>query len=183
MREPNKQKTISIVEVRSPRRPPAKHVDLLSQDQDFRLQPCSRLEERSQDTENQLEQIDHQAVNLPRPLPASMPNLIFGTHRERPQFLGPGLLPTANASPRVYVCEQKNSAQENELRAGMWVCHRNCPEDRRNANAEFKSDKFFKLSSGQPNHFGLSVTQASAKTVESTWSSYLQFGKDKSSCR
>jgi hypothetical protein len=76
----NKQKTIGIVEVRSLRCPPAKHIDLLSQDQDFRLQLCSRLEERSQDAENQLEQIGHQAVNLPRPLPASMLNLIFGTH-------------------------------------------------------------------------------------------------------
>src|SRR5471032_2313692 len=79
-REPNKQKTIGIVEVRSPRRPPAKHIDLLPQDQDFCCQLCSRLEERSQDAENQLERIGHQAVNLPRPLPASMLNLIFGTH-------------------------------------------------------------------------------------------------------
>src|SRR5476649_1495228 len=78
VREPNEQKTISIVEVRSLRCPPAKHIDLLSQDQDFRLQLCSRLEQRSQDAENQLEQIGHQDANLPRPLPASMLNLIFG---------------------------------------------------------------------------------------------------------
>src|SRR5476649_85364 len=90
-REPNKQKTIGIVEMRSPRRPPAKHIDLLPQDQDFCCQLCSRLEERSQDVENQIEQIGHQAANLPRPLPASMPNLIFGTHthsKEMPLLSG-----------------------------------------------------------------------------------------------
>ena len=84
VREPNKQKTISIVEVRSFRCPPAKHIDLLPQDQDFRLQLCSRLEERSQDAENQLEQILHQVANLPRLLSASMLNLIFGTHTSGP---------------------------------------------------------------------------------------------------
>ena len=80
MREPNEQKTISIVEVRSLRCPPAKHIDLLPQDQDFCCQLCSRLEERSQDAENQLEQIGHRAASLPRPLAASTLNLIFGTH-------------------------------------------------------------------------------------------------------
>jgi hypothetical protein len=49
-------------------------------DQDFCFQLCSRLEERSQDAENQLEQILHQVANLPRLLAASMPNRIFGTH-------------------------------------------------------------------------------------------------------
>src|SRR5450830_1834822 len=78
--KPNKQKTIGIVEVRSFRCPPAKHIDLLPQDQDFCFQRCSRLEERSQDAENQLEQILHQVANLPRLLSASMLNLIFGTH-------------------------------------------------------------------------------------------------------
>jgi hypothetical protein len=53
--EPNEQKPIGIVEVRSFRGPPAKHIDLLPQHQDFRFQLCSRLEERSQDAENQLE--------------------------------------------------------------------------------------------------------------------------------
>src|ERR1019366_6913383 len=79
--ETNKQKTIGIVEVRSFRCLPAKHIDLLPQDQDFCFQLCSRLEERSQDAENQLEQILHQVANLPRLLSASMLNLIFGTHR------------------------------------------------------------------------------------------------------
>ena len=78
--KPNKQKTIGIVEVRSFRCPPAKHIDLLPQDQDFCFQLCSRLEERRQDAENQLEQILHQVANLPRLLSASMLNLIFGTH-------------------------------------------------------------------------------------------------------
>ena len=81
MIKPNKQKTIGIVEVRSFRRPPAKHIDLLPQDQDFCFQLCSRLEERSQYAENQLEQILHQVANLPRLFSASMLNRIFGTHR------------------------------------------------------------------------------------------------------
>src|SRR5258708_24611314 len=51
--------TISIVEVRSLRRSPAKHIDLLPQDQVFRFQRCSRIEARSQDTADQLEQIGH----------------------------------------------------------------------------------------------------------------------------
>src|ERR1019366_3579958 len=72
----NKQKTIDIVEVRSFRCPPAKHVNLLPQDQIFRLQLCSRLEERSQDAENQLEQILHQVANLPRLFSASILNRI-----------------------------------------------------------------------------------------------------------
>src|SRR5450830_1380573 len=78
--KPNKQKTIGIVEVRSFRCPPAKHIDLLPQDQDFCFQLCSRLEERSQDAENQFEQILHQVANLPRLFSASMLNRIFGTH-------------------------------------------------------------------------------------------------------
>ena len=72
---------IGIVEVRSLRRSPAKHIDLLPQDQVCCLQLCSRPEERSQDAKNQLEQIRHQAASLPRPFPASTPNRIFGTHR------------------------------------------------------------------------------------------------------
>ena len=46
--------------MRSLRRSPTKHIDLLPQDQVFRFQRCSRLEARSQDIENQLEQIGHQ---------------------------------------------------------------------------------------------------------------------------
>src|ERR1700738_1175538 len=57
--------------MRSLRRSPAKHIDLLPQHQVFRLQRCSRLEARSQDTENQLEQIGHQDASLRRPLAAS----------------------------------------------------------------------------------------------------------------
>src|ERR1700731_3389093 len=79
--EPNKEKTIRIVEVRSLWRSPAKHIDLLPQDQVFRFQRCSRLEARSQDTENQLEQIGHLDASLRRPLAASTPNRIFGTQR------------------------------------------------------------------------------------------------------
>src|SRR5258706_13346614 len=66
--------------MRSLRRSPAKHIDLLPQDQVFRFQRCSRLEARSQDTENQPEQIGHQDASLRRPLAASTPNRIFGTH-------------------------------------------------------------------------------------------------------
>jgi hypothetical protein len=55
----------------------------LPQDQIFRFQRCSRLEARSQDTENQLEQIGHQDASLRRPPAASTPNRIFGTHKER----------------------------------------------------------------------------------------------------
>jgi hypothetical protein len=66
--------------VRSLWRSPAKHIDLLPQDQVFRFQRCSRLEARSQDTENQLEQIGHQDASLRRPLAAPTPNRIFGTH-------------------------------------------------------------------------------------------------------
>ena len=53
----------------------------MPQDQVFRFQRCSCLEARSQDTENQLEQIGHQDASLRRPLAASTPNRIFGTHR------------------------------------------------------------------------------------------------------
>jgi C4-dicarboxylate-specific signal transduction histidine kinase len=55
----------------------------LPQDQVFRFQRCSRLEARSQDTENQFEQIGHQDASLRRPLAASTPNRIFGTHTDR----------------------------------------------------------------------------------------------------
>jgi hypothetical protein len=53
----------------------------LPQDQVFRFQRCSRLEARSQDTENQSKQIGYQDASLRRPLAASTPNRIFGTHR------------------------------------------------------------------------------------------------------
>src|SRR4030081_552888 len=82
--EPNKSKTIRIVEVRSLRRSPAKHIELLPQDQVFRFQRCSRLEARGQDTEYQLEQIGHQDASLRRPPAASTPNRIFGTHSRHP---------------------------------------------------------------------------------------------------
>ena len=62
--EPNKQKSIGIVQVRPFRRPSPEHIDLLPQHQNFRFQLSSRLEERSQDAENQLGQISHQAASL-----------------------------------------------------------------------------------------------------------------------
>ena len=73
--------------MRSLRRSPAKHIDLLPQDQVFRFQRCSRLEAQSHDTENQLEQIGHQDASLRRPLAASTPNRIFGTHRPKAREL------------------------------------------------------------------------------------------------
>ena len=73
--------------MRSLRRSPAKHIDLLPQEQVFRFQRCSRLEARSQDTENQLEQVGQQDASLRRPLAASTPNRIFGTHRSAPAHL------------------------------------------------------------------------------------------------
>jgi transposase len=63
--------------VRSLRRSPAKHIDLLPQDQVFRFQRCSCLEARSQDTEYQPEQIGHQDASLCRPLAASTPESNF----------------------------------------------------------------------------------------------------------
>ena len=63
--------------MRSLRRSPAKHIDLLPQDQVSCLQLCSRPEERSQDAKNQLEQIGHQAASLPRSFLASTPNRNF----------------------------------------------------------------------------------------------------------
>ena len=71
------QKSIGIVQLRSLRRPSAKHVDLLAKNQQFCFQRCSRLEERSQDAENQFEQIRHRAVSLPRLILADMSNRIF----------------------------------------------------------------------------------------------------------
>jgi hypothetical protein len=49
----------------------------LAQDQIFRLQLSSRLEERGEDVKKQLEQIHHQAASLPRLFFASIPNRIF----------------------------------------------------------------------------------------------------------
>src|SRR6516162_2359984 len=49
------------------------------------------LKERSQDAENQLEQIGHQVASLSRLSPPSMPNLIFGTHTRREVAATPGL--------------------------------------------------------------------------------------------
>ncbi len=82
LKDGRKPETIRIAEVRSLRRSPAKYIDLLPQDQVFRFQRCSCLEARSQDTENQLEQIGYQDASLRRPLAASTPNRIFGTHSE-----------------------------------------------------------------------------------------------------
>ena len=42
---------------------PAKHVDLLAQDQILRFQPYSRFESRRQGAENQLEHLDHQSLS------------------------------------------------------------------------------------------------------------------------
>jgi hypothetical protein len=78
--EPNEQKTIGIVQIWSLRHPPAKHVNLLPQNQILRFQPCPRPKERSHDAKNQLEQISHQAASFARPFPASTSNRIIGTH-------------------------------------------------------------------------------------------------------
>jgi len=80
--EPYEQKTIGIVQIWSLRHPPAKHVDLLPQDQIFRLKLCSRPKERSQNAKNQHERISHQAASLPRSFPASTSNRIFGMHSQ-----------------------------------------------------------------------------------------------------
>jgi len=79
--EPNKQKSIGIVQVRPFRRSSSECIDLLPQHQDFRFQLCSRLEERSRNASNQFEQFGHQSASLPRLFPASMPNRIFDKHR------------------------------------------------------------------------------------------------------
>jgi hypothetical protein len=115
--KPNKQKTIGIVEGPSFRCPPAKHVDLLPQDQDFCFQLCSRLEEQSQYTENQLEQILHPVANLPRLFSASMLNRIFGTHRN-----GEDLIFDFNFQALgVPVSECFEAAFEKELRVGKYL--------------------------------------------------------------
>ena len=56
---------------------PAKHVDLLAQDQILRFQ--SRFESRRQGAENQLEHLDHQAASLPR-LDLASSEIEFSVH-------------------------------------------------------------------------------------------------------
>ena len=58
---------------------PAKHVDLLAQDQILRFQPYSRFESRRQGAENQLEHLDHQAASLPR-LDLASSEIEFSAH-------------------------------------------------------------------------------------------------------
>ncbi|MPZ36134.1 MAG: hypothetical protein GEV13_35135 [Rhodospirillales bacterium] len=60
---------------------PAKHADLLSQDQILSLQLGSRLKERSENSKNKPKQIGHRATILRCSLHASTPNRIFSTHR------------------------------------------------------------------------------------------------------
>jgi hypothetical protein len=79
--EPNKQKAIDICQSGPLWHSPAKHVDLLPQDQILRLQLGSRPNQRSQNAKNQPEQVGRQAEKLSSFVPASTPNPIFGTHR------------------------------------------------------------------------------------------------------
>ena len=58
---------------------PAKHVDLLAQDQILRFQPYSRFESRRQGAENQLEHLDHQAASLAR-LDLASSEIEFSVH-------------------------------------------------------------------------------------------------------
>ena len=58
---------------------PAKHVDLLAQDQILRFQPYSRFESRRQGAENQLEHLDHQAASLQR-LDLASSEIEFSVH-------------------------------------------------------------------------------------------------------
>ena len=53
--EPNQQKAIGIVELRSPRYLPAKHVELLAKDQYFCRELRSRFKKRRHDVEDQSE--------------------------------------------------------------------------------------------------------------------------------
>src|SRR6202022_3540908 len=102
------------------RRSPAKHIDLLPQDQVFRFQRYSRLEARSQDTEKQLEQIGHQDASLRRPLAASTPDRIFGTHR-RGAFTGVARSATLDKISQRDICVFRVSegAANSERRPSM----------------------------------------------------------------
>jgi hypothetical protein len=67
--------------------------------QDFCFQPCSRLEARSQKTQNEPEKISHQTASLARLLSASIPNRIFGTHSVYREIMAPeGLVMTGAAA-------------------------------------------------------------------------------------
>jgi hypothetical protein len=101
--------------VRSLQRSPAKHIDLLPQDQVLRFQRCSRLEARSHDTENQLEQIGHQDASLRRPPAASTPNRIFGTHR----LITRGIEAHVIHSASVAVSRERKRAKTDRLDAAM----------------------------------------------------------------
>jgi hypothetical protein len=79
--EANEQKPIGIVQSWSLRQAAAEHVDLLPEDQIFYLQLGSRPHKRSQNANNQPEQLNHQVTSLPRSFYASTSNRIFGTHR------------------------------------------------------------------------------------------------------
>jgi hypothetical protein len=79
--EPNEQKPIGIVQSWSLRQAAAEHVDLLPEDQVFCAQLGSRPHERSQNANNQSEQLNHLITRLPRSFYASTSNRIFGTHR------------------------------------------------------------------------------------------------------
>jgi hypothetical protein len=83
------------------------NIDLLSQDQVFRFQRCSRLEARSQDTENQREQISHQDASLRRPLAASTPNRIFGTHTTKKDALDAAIGFLAQGMKDVTITDEK----------------------------------------------------------------------------
>src|SRR6202165_862480 len=94
--EPNKYKTIRIVEVRSLRRSPAKHIELLPQDQVFRFQRCSRLEARGQDTENLNRSVIRMRAYAVRLL--RLGRIEFSVHTIEMRYVGEGVYVT-----RVYV--------------------------------------------------------------------------------
>src|SRR5215203_4731272 len=57
--KPNEQKSIHSAQVWMFRHAPAKHIDLLPENQDLGIEICSRFEKRGKQSENQLEQVDH----------------------------------------------------------------------------------------------------------------------------
>jgi hypothetical protein len=139
--------------VRSLRRSPAKHIDLLPQDQVFRFQRCSRLEARRQDTENQLEQIGHQDASLRRPLAASTPNRIFGTHRS----VEPTIVEAAIQCPpenRHRLVLKSSNAQQSQQTQGLVA---------RALSLHASNEVFRKRTTGLP--AGASVSRGSPTTA------------------
>src|SRR5665213_1416440 len=99
--EPQKGEPVEVRETRPLRRLAPEDIDLLTENQYFRLKPSPRLEQRSQDASKQNQNIDHEDEASTDSLPLASPNWVSGRHRASSSVWPNGFATGTGGLPRA----------------------------------------------------------------------------------